>query len=168
MFIPFLFCMVGRDTIFENRLEPIDRRRHAFYLTLSSRMLSNGSKYCRTVQTVVSREYKIFLKEIKERILSSQIKAAISVNRELITLYWEIGAAVGKKQHEEGWGAKAVEKLANDLKSTFPNMKGFSIRNIRFMVQFAREYDNCEIVKQLVSHKFHGDTISFFFRDLKP
>ena len=110
-------------------------------------------------QSVVPKEYKTFLKEIKERILSSQIKAAVSVNQELITLYWEIGSTVGKKQQEEGWGAKIVEKLANDLKSSFPDMKGFSIRNIRFMVQFAREYDNCEIVKQLVSQIPWGHNI---------
>jgi len=110
-------------------------------------------------QSVVPKEYKTFLKEIKERILSSQLKAAVAVNRELIVLYWEIGSAVGKKQQEEGWGAKTVEKLANDLKSSFPDMKGFSIRNIRFMVQFAREYDNCEIVKQLVSQIPWGHNI---------
>lgn len=110
-------------------------------------------------QSVVPKEYKIFLKEIKEHILSSQLKAAIAVNHELITLYWEIGYAVGKKQQEGGWGAKTVEKLANDLKSSFPAMKGFSIRNIRFMVQFAREYEDREIVKQLVSQIPWGHNI---------
>lgn len=110
-------------------------------------------------QPVISKEYKIFFKEVKERILSAQLKAAAAVNHELITLYWEIGSAVGKKQEKEGWGAKAVEKLAHDLKSSFPHMKGFSIRNIRFMVQFAREYDDCEIVKQLVSQIPWGHNI---------
>ncbi|NGX61348.1 MAG: hypothetical protein K940chlam9_00833 [Chlamydiae bacterium] len=62
-------------------------------------------------QSVIPREYKTFLKEIKERILSSQVKAAVAVNRELITLYWEIGTTVHQKQKSEGWGAKTIEKL---------------------------------------------------------
>ncbi|NGX53476.1 MAG: hypothetical protein K1000chlam4_00188 [Chlamydiae bacterium] len=111
------------------------------------------------IQTAPPKEYKSFLKEIKERILSSQVKAAVAVNRELITLYWEIGTALHKKQQKEGWGSKTVEKLANDLKSSFPNMKGFSTRNIRFMVQFAREFNEYEIVKQLVSQIPWGHNI---------
>jgi hypothetical protein len=61
------------------------------------------------------------------------VKAAVAVNRELIVLYGEIGSAVDKKQQKEGWGAKTVEKLANDLKTSFPDIKGFSVRNIRFI-----------------------------------
>ena len=83
------------------------------------------------------KEYKAFFKEIKERILTSQIKAALAVNHELINLYWEIGSKIHLKQKDEGWGAKTVENLAKDLKSTFPEMKGFSLTNIKYMVQFA-------------------------------
>jgi len=100
--------------------------------------------------SVILREYKIFLHEIKERILSSQVKAALAVNRELITLYWEIGSRVYLKQKSEGWGAKTIEKLAQDLKSAFPDMKGFSLTNIKYMVQFAREYPDFAISQQVV------------------
>ncbi len=101
-------------------------------------------------QSVIPKEYTTFLKEIKDRILSSQMKAAIAVNRELITLYWEIGSAVGKKQQDEGWGTKVVEKLASDLKSSLPEMKGFSLTNIKYMVQFSKAYPDFKISQQLV------------------
>jgi len=101
-------------------------------------------------QSVVPKEYRTFLKEIKERILSSQVKAAVAVNRELVTLYWEIGSAFGVKQQKASWGAKVVEKLARDLKFSFPQLKGFSLTNIKYMVQFAKEYPDFKISQQLV------------------
>ena len=110
-------------------------------------------------KSLISKSYKELLKEIKEKIKTSQIKAAISVNQELIQLYWEIGQSVQEKQKKEGWGGKTIEKLAKDLKSTFPDMKGFSLRNIQFMVQFAKEYLDAEIVKQLVSQIPWGHNI---------
>lgn len=58
--------------------------------------------------SVIAKEYKAFLKEIKERILSSQVKAAIAVNRELITLYWEIGSKIHLKRKSEGWERKRL------------------------------------------------------------
>lgn len=72
------------------------------------------------VQTKDLKEYKAFFKEIKEKILTSQVKAALAVNHELINLYWEIGSKIHLKQKDEGWGAKTIENLAKDLKSTFP------------------------------------------------
>lgn len=87
----------------------------------------------------LTKEYKKLLKEIKERVLVSQFKAAVSVNTELIKLYWEIGHIVDQKRKTEGWGKKTIEKLAKDLKSAFPEMKGFSRTNISYMVQFAKE-----------------------------
>lgn len=110
-------------------------------------------------QSVVPKEYKIFFKEIKERILSSQVKAALAVNRELVALYWEIGATVYQKQQSEGWGAKTIEKLAQDLKSAFPNMKGFSHRNLKYMVYFAREYPDFAIGQQVVAQIPWGHNI---------
>ena len=102
------------------------------------------------VQAIALKEYKAFFKEIKEKILTSQVKAALAVNHELINLYWEIGSKIHLKQKDEGWGAKTIENLANDLKSTFPEMKGFSLTNIKYMVQFAREYPEFAISQQVV------------------
>lgn len=95
--------------------------------------------------------YKTLLKEIKNKVKSSQLKAALSVNRELINLYWEIGRSIQSKQKEEGWGAKTIAKLARDLKLEFPGMKGLSPRNIQYMVTFSKEYPDFQITQQLVA-----------------
>ena len=111
------------------------------------------------VQTTALKEYKVFFKEIKEKILTSQVKAALAVNHELINLYWEIGSKIHLKQKDEGWGAKTVENLAKDLKSTFPEMKGFSLTNIKYMVQFAKEYPEFAISQQVVGQIPWGHNI---------
>lgn len=101
--------------------------------------------------SLLSKGYKELLKEIKERVKSSQLKAAVAVNKELVQLYWEIGRSVLEKQEAEGWGSKVIEKLATDLKAAFPEMKGFSPRNIQYMVTFAREYPDTPITQQAVA-----------------
>lgn len=110
-------------------------------------------------QDVIAKEYSAFLTEIKERILSSQIKAALAVNRELLILYWEIGSKIFLKQKSDGWGAKTVENLAKDLKTAFPNMKGFSLTNIKYMVQFAKGYPDFTISQQSVGQIPWGHNI---------
>ena len=111
------------------------------------------------VEATSLKEYKAFFKEIKERILASQVKAALAVNQELIHLYWEIGCKIHHKQKGEGWGAKTIENLAKDLKSTFPEMKGFSRTNIKYMVQFAKEYPEFSISQQVVGQIPWGHNI---------
>lgn len=95
--------------------------------------------------------YKDLLGEIKKKVKSAQLKAAVAVNKELIQLYWDIGNSVLEKQETEGWGSKVIERLAKDLRSSFPNMKGFSPRNIQYMVTFAREYPKTPITQQPVA-----------------
>lgn len=102
-------------------------------------------------ESLLSEGYKELLKDIKERVKSSQLKAAVAVNHELVQLYWGIGQSVLKKQEAEGWGSKVIEKLATDLKAAFPDMKGFSARNIQYMVTFAREYPDTSITQQPVA-----------------
>jgi len=101
-------------------------------------------------QAELSQTYFETLNKLKEKIRSTQIKAMIKVNQELIQLYWEIGVAISEKQEKEGWGAKTIERLAKDLKDAFPHTKGFSRTNISYMVQFAKEYPEIEIIQQLV------------------
>ena len=80
--------------------------------------------------------YKGLLKEIKDKVRSSQLKAAVAVNQEMLKLYWDIGSRLFEKQKSEGWGAKTTEKLAKDLKSSFPDMKGFSKTNLKSLSFF--------------------------------
>lgn len=118
-----------------------------------------SSNTVKNVQAEDLKEYKAFFKEIKEKILTSQVKAALAINHELMNLYWEIGSKIHLKQKDEGWGAKTVENLAKDLKSTFPEMKGFSLTNIKYMVQFAKEYPEFAISQQVVGQIPWGHNI---------
>jgi len=76
-------------------------------------------------------EYKNLLLQIKAKILQSRTIAVLIVNKELTTLYWHIRNEILKKQNIEGLGAKIIEKLSSDLKHEFPEMKGFSPRNLK-------------------------------------
>lgn len=108
---------------------------------------------------MINSVYPHLLTEIKQRILSSQLKAALSVNAEMITLYWNIGNDIAKKQSEKGWSAGVIPQLAKDLKSEFPNLKGFSERNLSYMLKFANEYQDVTILQQLVAKLPWGHNI---------
>lgn len=106
-------------------------------------------------------EYTRFLLDIKEQVRSSQIKAALSVNKELILLYRDIGKKIFKKQEKEGWGTKIIDNLAKDLKQAFPQMKGFSTRNLKYMRAFALAYKDVDFVQQVAAQIpwFHNCTL---------
>lgn len=89
---------------------------------------------------LVPIEYHEFLTDLKQRIQIAQLKAAALVNRELMTLYWDIGQRLSKKTSQGAWGSKIVERLAKDLSRTFPGVAGFSKRNLELMRQFAECY----------------------------
>lgn len=108
---------------------------------------------------VVPIGYDVLLRDIKERVRRAQIRAAVSVNHELVMLYWEIGQDILRRQAEEGWGARVVDRLAGDLGKAFPEMKGFSPRNLLFMRSLAEAYPDEAIVKQLVSRIPWGHNI---------
>lgn len=89
---------------------------------------------------VLDKSYIKFIDELKSQIKASRIKAHLAVNRELILLYYKIGQAILEKQKEESWGAKIIERIAQDLKQEFSEMTGLSKRNLEFMQQFASTY----------------------------
>jgi len=93
--------------------------------------------------------YAPLLEELKARIPAAQVKAVLSVNRELVLLYWEIGRRILEEQRKEGWGAKVVERLGQDLHRAFPEMKGFSRANLLYMRAFAEVYPDRAIVQQV-------------------
>ncbi|MBI3970068.1 MAG: DUF1016 domain-containing protein [Chloroflexi bacterium] len=80
--------------------------------------------------------YPALLDELKQRIRAAQLKAAVSVNRELIALYWHIGRSIAERQRTAGWGKSVVDRLAADLQRAFPGMDGFSPSNIWRMRAF--------------------------------
>ena len=94
------------------------------------------------------QEYSALLTRIKRQIQEAQTKAIIAVNSELIQLYWKVGQEILTRQKKEGWGAKVVERLSKDLKKSFPDLKGFSQRNLLYMRKFAEDYPNFAIVQR--------------------
>lgn len=103
-------------------------------------------------------EYISLLEELKNKIKISQNRAILSVNKELIFLYYEIGKIILKNQSQKGWGSKIIENLAEDLRKEFPNMKGLSLRNLRYMRLFAESYP-AEFVQQSVAQLSWGHNI---------
>jgi predicted nuclease of restriction endonuclease-like (RecB) superfamily len=86
------------------------------------------------------RTYARLLEDIKRRVRAAQVKAGLAVNRELVLVYWHIGHRILQAQRREGWGAKVVDRLAADLGRAFPQMRGFSPRNLKYMRAFAEAW----------------------------
>ncbi len=98
----------------------------------------------------LAADYQELLLSLKERIRTSQIRAVLAVNRELILLYWQIGREILTRQREQGWGAKVIERLSQDLRREFPDLKGLSRTNLLYMRAFAEAYGEELIVQQVV------------------
>jgi len=96
----------------------------------------------------LDKSYIETLNTLKQKIKTAQIKAALSVNSQLVTLYWEIGKTILEKQEQEGWGTKVIDNLSRDLQKSFPEMKGFSVRNLKYMRKFAESYPDFQFVQQ--------------------
>jgi predicted nuclease of restriction endonuclease-like (RecB) superfamily len=94
--------------------------------------------------------YSDWLTDLKGRIHHAQQQASLAVNRELIQLYWQVGQDILQRQAEQGWGSKVIERLAHDLRTAFPDMKGFSRSNLMYMRAFAEAWPDAEIVQQAV------------------
>lgn len=95
-------------------------------------------------------EYGAWIVSLKERVRAAQLKAAFAVNAELIRLYWDIGREILDRQERLGWGAKVIPQLSKDLLAEFPDMKGFSISNLKFMRMFAMAWTHEQIGQQVV------------------
>ncbi len=101
-------------------------------------------------EPLLPSDYQSFLNSLKEQVQQAQLKALVAVNRELILLYWRIGRSILERQAQEGWGAKVIDKLSQDLHAAFPSMRGFSPRNLKYMRAFAEAYPDEQFV-QMVS-----------------
>jgi len=108
----------------------------------------NNASHTPASLTTPPAGYTEWLAELKTRIHGAQQRAALAVNRELVLLYWQIGRDILARQAEQGWGAKVIERLAHDLRTAFPQMKGFSPRNLKYMRAFASAWPDGEFVQQ--------------------
>jgi predicted nuclease of restriction endonuclease-like (RecB) superfamily len=79
------------------------------------------------------QDFVSFFNEIKNKVSIAQQKAILAVNAELVNLYWEIGNGIFQNQTNEGWGSKIIDSLSKELRANFPLMKGFSVRNLKYM-----------------------------------
>ncbi|MFZ3170218.1 MAG: PDDEXK nuclease domain-containing protein [Candidatus Methanoperedens sp.] len=89
---------------------------------------------------LIPKDYTVLLNDIKQRVRSAQYEALKAVNKELISLYWDIGRIIVERQKEESWGKSVVEQLAKDLQVEFPGISGFSSQNLWRMKQFYQAY----------------------------
>jgi predicted nuclease of restriction endonuclease-like (RecB) superfamily len=112
--------------------------------------------------------YADWLSDLKTRIHSAQQRAALAVNRELVLLYWQIGRDILVRQAEQGWGAKVIERLAHDLRTAFPEMKGFSRANLMYMRAFAQAWPDGEIIQQAVGQLPWGHNLVLLTRLKDP
>ncbi|MDD2337606.1 MAG: PDDEXK nuclease domain-containing protein [Geobacteraceae bacterium] len=95
--------------------------------------------------------YAGLLGDIKTRIRQAQIKATLSANAEMILMYWDIGRMILERQKREGWGAAVIPRLSRDIRNDLPEVKGFSERNIGYMIRFSHEYGASPILHQPVA-----------------
>lgn len=105
----------------------------------------------RDTSLAISTDYRQFVTELKSRIASARLSAARHVNRELVMLYWDIGQGIVEKQKELSWGESVVEMVAAELRAAFPDMSGFSPRNLRDMKRFYLNYSDPKFWRQPVA-----------------
>ena len=91
---------------------------------------------------MLDTSYVSVIENIKNQIRSSQHKAILNANKELIILYWNIGKVINENST---WGSKFLSKLSSEITNEFPSTKGFSVRNLKNMARFYREYPDIEI-----------------------
>jgi predicted nuclease of restriction endonuclease-like (RecB) superfamily len=89
--------------------------------------------------------------EIKRRIQEERLRVVLAANSAMVLLYWDIGRVILDRQEREGWGAKVIDRLAADLREAFPDMKGFSPRNLKYMRAFAAAWPEREIVQEALA-----------------
>lgn len=114
---------------------------------------------------IIDDDYKKWILEIKSKIRSAQMKAALSVNAALIEFYWDLGRMISEKQASASWGSKLIERVAADLKTDFPEMKGLSNSNLKYCKRFYEFYSDKSLdlsdkqIGQQVVDQLHFDLL---------
>jgi predicted nuclease of restriction endonuclease-like (RecB) superfamily len=120
--------------------------------TLTTRPQASGARL-----VALPDGYDAFLRDLKERIRTAQLRAALAVNRELLALYWHIGQQIVERQQAEGWGNAVIDRLGADLQTAFPGLSGFSRTNVYRMRAFYLSYHSAQpIVPQAVGQSGEG------------
>lgn len=96
------------------------------------------------------------LESIKSRVEEARLRVILCANSAMVLLYWDVGRLILERQQAAGWGARAIDGLSDDLRKAYPDMKGLSPRNLKYMRAFAESRPDLEIVKQRVSQLPRG------------
>jgi predicted nuclease of restriction endonuclease-like (RecB) superfamily len=106
-------------------------------------------------------DYATWLQSLKEQIWRARVKASLAVNSELVRLYWDVGNRIVQQRAAQAWGSKVLEQLARDLKAEFPEMRGWSLSNLKYMARFAQAWPEGVIGQQLADQIpwFHNCSI---------
>ena len=96
-------------------------------------------------------DYAALLGEIKERSRNERVRVVLAANQAMVLLYWDIGKAILARQEREGWGAGTIVRLSHDLREAFPDMRGFSPRNLKYMRAFAAAWPERKIVQEVLA-----------------
>ena len=99
----------------------------------------------------LDKEYIDFINDIKQNILKDRLKIVLAANKNMILLYWNIGNKILMSQKNQGWGAKVIDRMSHDLKEAFPEMKGFSSRNLKYMQKLAKCWSDSKIVQDVIA-----------------
>jgi hypothetical protein len=114
-------------------------------------------------------DYRQALATIKQRIQTSQTRAVLAVNAELLGLYWDIGRQLDVWQHERAWGSAVVEQMARDLQASYPGLKGFSRTSLFAMRQFYAFFSpQFDVIPQAVGQLPWGHVHTFMAEENKP
>ena len=102
-------------------------------------------------QISLPEKYAELLHDLKLNIQATRLRAVLNANTELVLMYWDIGHVILEKQETAGWGARVIDRLSYDLREAFPDMKGFSPRNLKYMRAFASAWPDKQIVQELLA-----------------
>lgn len=109
--------------------------------------MSKDKEVINNSNLLLPNDYSLWRKGIETLIDTAKLKAAINVNMELLSLYWNIGKQILDKQEKQGWGKKIIEQLSKDLMTKYPDDRGYSVRNLKYMRQFAVAYPQFPFVQ---------------------
>ncbi len=115
-----------------------------------------------------SSEYRSFLESLTARVKAAQLEAATTVSQRLVTLYWEIGREILERQAQLGWGSKLIDQLADDLRRTFPETRGFSARNLKYMRAFAQAWPDEAVMQQAAARIPWGHNVRLLDKAKTP
>lgn len=118
------------------------------------------AKAAKAAAEIDAQSYSAFVGDLKQKIAEARYRASLSVNRELILLYWAIGRDILARQEREGWGAKVIDRLAEDLRRAFPEMTGLSARNLKYMRALADAWPDSEFVQRVIAQLPWGHNVS--------